>query len=57
MMRKYKENEMNKDIFFEERKRDELEKQRKANQKNKEDIAKALVDSPPVHPTEGAVRE
>lgn len=57
MMRKYKENEMNKDIFFEERKRDELEKQRKANQKNKEDIAKALTDAPPAHPTEGAIRE
>jgi len=67
LMRKYKENEVNKDIFFEERKKEKMEEQKKENAKRKQaladkgevdlsDIRKALEDSP-VHPTEGGIRE
>lgn len=65
MMRKYKENEVNKDIFFEERKNEKIEDQKKENErrrkhaledKEKESV-KAILDTPAVHPTEGAIRE
>ena len=67
MMRKYKENEMNKDIFFEERKNEKMEQQRKDNAKHKaeladkgqaelKDVASALVNAP-IHPAEGGLRE
>lgn len=69
MMRKYKENEVNKDIFFEERKNEKIEDQKKENERRRKqaledknqaeviDISRALIDGPPVHPTEGAIRE
>jgi hypothetical protein len=65
MMRKYKENEVNKDIFFDERKNEKIEDQKKENAKRRaaalEDKAKesaiSILDNPPVHPTEGAIRE
>jgi hypothetical protein len=67
LMRKYKENEVNKDIFFEEEKQNKIEAQRKENADRKK---KALEDSKkdagvvdtselsqaiqmPVHPSEG----
>jgi len=67
LMRKYKENEVNKDIFFEERKKEKMEEQRKDNAKRKQaladkgevdlsEIRKVLEDSP-VHPAEGGIRE
>lgn len=67
LMRKYKENEVNKDIFFEERKKEKMEEQKKDNAKRKQaladkgevdlsDIRKVLEDSP-VHPAEGGIRE
>jgi hypothetical protein len=67
LMRKYKENEVNKDIFFEERKAEKIEDQKKENEKRKqalkdkgqaelEDIKQAL-DSEPIHPAEGGIRE
>ena len=65
MMRKYKENEVNKDIFFEERKQEKIEDQKKENAKRRaealaekeKESAVAILDNPPVHPTEGAIRE
>jgi hypothetical protein len=57
MMRKYKENEVNKDIFFDERKNEKIEDQKKENARRKAELAKQLLDNPPVHPTEGAIRE
>jgi hypothetical protein len=66
MMRKYKENEVNKDIFFEERKAEKIEDQKKENakrraealaDKEKQESATAILDNPPVHPSEGAIRE
>jgi hypothetical protein len=68
MMRKYKENELNKDIFFEERKTEKIAEQRKENEERKKkaladkgladigDIKAALEDAP-IHPAEGGVRE
>jgi hypothetical protein len=63
MMRRYKENEVNREIFFEEEKAQRIETQNKENaerrRKNLEDagaadttdISKAIEDN--VHPTEG----
>jgi hypothetical protein len=67
LMRKYKENEVNKDIFFEERKAEKIEDQKKENAKRKqalkdkgqaelEDIKQSL-ESEPIHPAEGGLRE
>lgn len=71
MMRKYKENEVNREIFFEEEKTQKIEKQKKENEeRRKKALADAkkdagLVDadelsdaiSRPAHPTEGAIRD
>jgi hypothetical protein len=67
LMRKYKENEANKEMFFAEQReesikaqKEENEKRRKANAEEKalEDAKKSLEDaSAPVHPSEGAHRE
>ena len=57
MMRKYKENEVNKDIFFDERKQEKIEEQKKENSKRREELQKSLMDSPPIHPAEGGIRE
>jgi AAA15 family ATPase/GTPase len=71
MMRKYKENEVNREIFFEEEKTLKIEAQKKENEARRKkalDDAKkdaGLVDadnlsdaiSRPVHPTEGAIRD
>ena len=53
------------DIFFDERKNEKIEDQKKENARRRaaalEDKAKesatAILDTPPVHPTEGAIRE
>ena len=67
LMRKYKENEANKEMFFAEQReesikaqKEENEKRRKANAEEKalEDAKKSLEDaSAPVHPSEGAHRD
>jgi len=71
MMRKYKENEVNREIFFEEEKTQKIEKQKKENDdRRKKALADAKKDaglvetdelsdaiSRPVHPTEGALRD
>jgi len=68
LMRKYKENEVNKEIFFEEEKSEKIRKQREENESRKK---KALADKEaetetqllqdsietPVHPAEGGVRD
>jgi len=71
LMRKYKENEVNKEIFFEEEKNEKIKKQREENAARKK---KALEDKEaesaqsdtqllqdsietPVHPAEGGVRD
>jgi hypothetical protein len=66
LMRKYKENEANRELFFEEEKAEKIRKQREENEKRK---AKALEDSnkettdlknmleTPVHPAEGGIRD
>jgi hypothetical protein len=64
MMRKYKENEVNKDIFFEERKAEKIADQKKENEarrqaalEEKAAAEKSIMDAPAVHPTEGAIRD
>jgi hypothetical protein len=65
MMRKYKENEVNKDIFFDERKNEKMEDQKRENEARRKkaledaeaEKATAILDNPPVHPSEGAIRE
>jgi hypothetical protein len=71
LMRKYKENSVNRDIFFEEEKQQKIETQKKENEARKK---KALEDSKrdsgvmdlkdlteqfntPLHPSEGAIRD
>lgn len=65
LMRKYKENEANREMFFEEEKAEKIKAQRLENDKRK---AKALEDSQetkalkdsietPIHPSEGGIRE
>ena len=59
MMRKYKENEVNKDIFFDERKNEKIEDQKRENEKRRKELQeqKAIMDSEPIHPAEGGIRE
>jgi hypothetical protein len=67
LMRKYKENESNKEMFFAEQREEAIKKQKEENERRKkanadekalEDAKKALEDaSAPIHPSEGALRE
>ena len=67
LMRKYKENETNREIFFEEEKAEKIKAQKEENERRRkqalEDAGQAdlkqLADSieMPVHPTEGALRD
>ena len=71
LMRKYKENEVNKEIFFEEEKSEKIRKQREENSaRNKKAIEDKEAESAkseaqqiqdvietPVHPAEGGVRD
>lgn len=54
LMRKHKENEVNKEIFFEEEKAEKIKAQRDENKKRN-----ALKESleTPIHPAEGAIRD
>jgi hypothetical protein len=72
LMRKYKENEVNREIFFEEEKAEKIRKQKEENRARSAkaledakkdsglgdtaDLAKAL-EAPGVHPTEGGMRD
>ena len=60
LMRRYKENESNKEMFFAEEREAKIKAQKEENERRKR--ANALENavqeaSVPVHPTEGAVRE
>jgi hypothetical protein len=60
LMRKYKENEANKEIFFAEEREAKIKAQKEENEKRRREAsnAAALEDaSKPVHPSEGATRE
>jgi hypothetical protein len=56
LMRRYKENEANKEIFFAEQRQEAIKAQKEENERRKR--ANQLEDaSKPVHPTEGALRD
>jgi hypothetical protein len=63
LMRRYKENEANKEIFFADEREAKIKAQKEENEKRRkanaaEVAAKQLEDaSKPIHPTEGALRE
>jgi hypothetical protein len=63
LMRKYKENEANREIFFADQREEAIKKQKEENERRKKENAQisnaaALEDaSKPVHPSEGAIRE
>ena len=67
LMRKYKENEVNKEIFFEEEKAEKIKAQKEENEKRRKQALadtgqtdlKQLADTlnTPIHPSEGAVRD
>jgi hypothetical protein len=60
LMRKYKENEANKEIFFAEEREAKIKAQKEENERRRREAsnAAALEDAAkPVHPSEGALRE
>jgi hypothetical protein len=59
LMRRYKENEANKEIFFADEREAKIKAQKEENERRKkENAAKQLEDaSKAVHPSEGALRE
>jgi hypothetical protein len=60
LMRKYQENESNRELFFAEERENAMKSQKEENEKRRKASAmqKALEDSSaPTHPTEGVIRE
>ncbi|NDG73572.1 MAG: hypothetical protein EBY32_20180, partial [Proteobacteria bacterium] len=70
LMRKYKENEVNKEMFFADQREESIKKQKEENERrrkanaeearsNAAAAATAQIEdlSRPVHPTEGVIRE
>jgi hypothetical protein len=57
LMRKYKENEVNKEIFFEEEKANKIKNQREENARRKEMADSERLLETPIHPAEGGLRE
>jgi hypothetical protein len=63
LMRKYKENEANREIFFAEQREEAVKKQKEENKRRAAAAAAPQLEnvvseaSVPVHPTEGALRE
>jgi hypothetical protein len=57
LMRKYKENEANKEIFFAEEREAKIKAQKEENEKRRREAAALEDASKPVHPSEGATRE
>jgi hypothetical protein len=55
IMRKYKENEANRELFFAEEREEAIRKQKEENTKKKETYA--VMDAPSTHPAEGALRD
>lgn len=54
IMRKYKENEANKEVYFAEERENSIKRQKDENEARKKELA---VTSTPVHPSEGVIRE
>jgi hypothetical protein len=54
IMRKYKENEANKELFFAEEREEAIKKQKEDNSKQKAQNA-TIMDAPPIHPSEGGL--
>ncbi len=56
-MRKYKENETNKELFFAEERENKIKAQKEENERRKKanEQEKALLEN--VHPAEGGARE
>jgi hypothetical protein len=57
LMRKYKENEANREIFFADQKQESIKKQREENARRQMENQMAALTDAPVHPSEGAIRE
>lgn len=72
LMRKYKENEVNREIFFEEEKAEKIRKQKEENEARRKKAAedakadagladtqdiKNALEAPPIHPAEGGIRD
>lgn len=57
IMRKYKENEANRELFFAEQREEAIKTQKEENEKRKKENSKSIMDAPAAHPVEGAVRE
>lgn len=62
LMRRYKENEANRDIFAAEQRQEAIKRQKEENERRRQTNAAGggaprLEDAAPVHPTEGAIRE
>ena len=60
IMRKYKENESNRELFFAEEREAAIKAQKDENEKRKTEnasSAKQVMDAPAVHPSEGAMRD
>jgi hypothetical protein len=58
LMRRYKENEANKEIFFADQRAEKVKAQKDENERRRrEAAAPRLENDAPVHPTEGAIRE
>ena len=54
IMRKYKENEANRELFFAEEREESIKKQKEENERRKQPT---IMDAPAVHPAEGALRD
>ena len=59
LMRRYKENEANKEIFFAEERESKIKAQKEENERRKKAASNAAIEdaSKPVHPSEGAIRD
>lgn len=57
IMRKYKENEGNRELFFAEEREGAMKAQREENAKRRAEQAQLKALEAPVHPTEGGMRE
>lgn len=54
IMRKYKENEANKEVYFAEERETSIKRQKEENEARKKQLA---IASTPVHPSEGVIRD
>ena len=57
IMRKYKENEANRELFFAEEREGAMKAQREENARRKAEQTQLKALEAPVHPSEGGMRE